>query len=163
MFNNNTVYLTGKLERKTLYTIFRAEYFASPELSFQYYGSPYASVGKFINVNKVNKNLSGDVNQRYSPLHIIYETDGRYYLDENGNGTADFSIWNPDFNFRELRSSFVLRWEYRAGSTLYLVWTHNRSHYDSDYNPKVSKSLGSITDLKAENAFMLKFSYWFSL
>jgi hypothetical protein len=163
LLNNITRYITGKLERKTLYTTLRAEYFATPELSFQYYGSPYASVGRFVDLYKVNQNLSRDVSQRYSPLHIISELDGRYNLDENADGTTDFSIWNPDFNFRELRSSFVLRWEYRAGSSLYLVWTHNRSLYDSDYNPKVSKSLGSITDLKAENAFMLKFSYWFSL
>lgn len=156
-------YVTGKLERKTFYNTFRAEYFATPELSFQLYASPYASVGKFVNLYKVDQNLSRDVNQRYSPLQIVEKLDDRYYLDENADGISEFSIWNPDFNFRELRTSFVLRWEYRAGSTLYLVWTHNRSHYGSDYNPHVLKSIGNIKDVKAENAFMLKFSYWFSL
>jgi hypothetical protein len=162
-FPGKTRYITGNLERKTFSNTFRAEYFATPELSFQLYASPYASVGKFVSLYKVNENLARDVNLRYSPLHIINETDGRYNIDENHDGIFDFSIWNPDFNFSELRSNFVLRWEYRAGSTLYLVWTHNRSHYGSDYDPKVSRSLGSIKDVKAENAFMLKFSYWFSL
>ncbi len=158
-----TRYITGKLERKTFYNTFRAEYFATPELSFQLYASPYASVGKFFNLYNVNENLARDVNVRYSPLNIINETNGRYNLDENSDGIVDFSIRNPDFNFRELRSNFVLRWEYKAGSTLYLVWTHNRSKYDSDFDPNIFKSLGSLAKIKPENAFMVKFSYWFSL
>jgi len=159
----NTRYILGKLERRTLYTTFRAEYFATPELSFQFYASPYASVGKFPELYKVDQNLARDLKWRYSALNIISRFNDRYYLDENGDGNTDFTIGNPDFNFRELRSNFVLRWEYRAGSTLYLVWTHNRSQYSTDYDPNVLKSLRSIADVKAENAFMVKLSYWFSL
>lgn len=112
---------------------------------------------------KVDQNLARDLKWRYSALNIISRFNDRYYLDENGDGNTDFTIGNPDFNFRELRSNFVLRWEYRAGSTLYLVWTHNRSQYSTDYDPNVLKSLRSIADVKAENAFMVKLSYWFSL
>ena len=30
------------------------------------------------------------------------------------------------FNFKEFRSNTVLRWEYRPGSTLFLVWAQGR-------------------------------------
>ena len=34
---------------------------------------------------------------------------------------------NPDFNNKSLRSNVVFRWEYRRGSTLYLVWNVSNS------------------------------------
>jgi hypothetical protein len=161
--NKENRYLTGKLNRKTAYSIMRAEFFATPELSFQLYGSPYASVGKFIRINKVNSSLAIDPDMRYQQLVTVSESDGKLFLDETNNGVADYSIPVPDFNFREWRSNFVLRWEYKAGSTLYLVWTQNRSTYENIYEPKLMKSFESIPKIKAENAFMLKFSYWFTL
>ena len=34
---------------------------------------------------------------------------------------------NPDFNFRSVRGSAVVRWEFRPGSALYVVWNENRA------------------------------------
>ena len=47
---------------------------------------------------------------------------------------------DPDFNYRSFRMTNVLRWEYRPGSALYVVWqqgredpaTQGRFHYGSD-------------------------------
>jgi hypothetical protein len=33
----------------------------------------------------------------------------------------------PDFNFRSVRGSAVVRWEFRPGSALYVVWNENRA------------------------------------
>ena len=44
--------------------------------------------------------------------------------------TADgstFTLRNRDFNTLSFRSNVVLRWEWRPGSTLYVVWQQNRS------------------------------------
>jgi hypothetical protein len=43
------------------------------------------------------------------------------------DGAASFRLANNDFNVRSMRSNVVLRWEYRPGSVLYLVWQQNRS------------------------------------
>lgn len=152
-------YVVGKIDRETLYTILRLEYFITPELSLQYYGSPYASIGKYDSFRKVNESKSTDLNQRYSPLTI----SGDQLVDENGNELLDFTTENPDFNFQEFRSNFVLRWEYKTGSTLYFVWTNTSSNYEPVYNPSVTQTLKNISKLDAQNAFMIKFSYWFSL
>lgn len=152
-------YVVGKIDRKTLYTTLRLEYFFTPELSAQYYGSPYLSVGKYDSYRKVNQSKSRDLNKRFTSLMI----DGDKLIDEKKNEYLDFTYENPDFNFQEFRSSFVLRWEYKTGSTFYFVWTNTSSNFEPVYNPSVTKTLKNISKLEAQNAFMIKFSYWFSL
>jgi hypothetical protein len=156
-------YIVGKIDRKTLYTTIRAEYFISPEFSVQYYGSPYASIGKFREIYKVADSYAHSPVNRYDPLQILTVNNGNIYLDENGDKKSDYYTGNPDFNFQEFRSNLVLRWEYKAGSTLYLVWSHNRSRYENQYNSKILDSFGGIEGLSPMNLFMVKLSYWISL
>ncbi len=152
-------YIVGKIARETLYTTLRVEYFITPELSLQYYGSPYASIGKYDSYRIVNQSKSKDLNERFSPLTIA----GDKLVDEKGNEYLDFTTENPDFNFQEFRSNFVLRWEYKTGSAFYFVWTNTSSNYEPVYNPAITNTLKNISKLEAQNAFMVKFSYWFSL
>jgi len=152
-------YVVGKIDRQTLFTTLRAEYFITPELSLQYYGSPYASIGKYDSYRKVNQSKSKDLSERYSPLFI----NGSNLVDENGDVMLDFNTENPDFNFQEFRSNFVLRWEYKTGSTFYFVWTNTSSNYEDIYNPSIFNTFKNISKLQAQNAFMIKLSYWFSL
>lgn len=157
--NGKREYVVGKIDRQTLYTTLRAEYFITPELSLQYYGSPYASIGKYADYRKVNQSKAIDLYERFSPLYI----SGNNLVDENGEVLLDFSTENPDFNFQEFRSNFVLRWEYKTGSTFYFVWTNTKFNYGDEYNPSIVESFKNISKVTAQNAFMLKLSYWFSL
>jgi hypothetical protein len=156
-------YIVGKIDRKTIYTTLRAEYFISPELSLQYYGSPYASIGKYLDYRKVEDSKSRDLNKRYSFLNVVENEDGKFLYDDENNRVHDFADWNPDFNFQEFSSNFVARWEYKTGSTIYFVWTNYRSNYEEEYNSSIINSLKGISKVKAQNAFMIKISYWFSL
>ncbi len=156
-------YVVGKIDRRTLFSTLRAEYFITPELSLQYYGSPYASIGKFMDFRKVSQSKAKDLNDRYSPLYILESEEGKYLVDENNNQLLDFSYENPDFNFQEFRSNFVLRWEYKTGSTLYFVWTNTGFNYEDEYNSSIWNSFKNISKVEAQNAFMIKLSYWFSL
>jgi len=160
---NNNDYIVGKIDQKTLYTTIRFEYYVSPELSFQYYGSPYASIGKYSEFRSVANAGSRDLNTRYNPLTILGVADNTYSMDSNGDHVEDFKMKNPDFNFQEFRSNLVGRWEFSPGSTLYLVWTNTRSLYSDTYKSSVLDSFGGISNLKANNVFMVKFNYWFSL
>lgn len=152
-------YVVGKIDRQTLFTTLRAEYFITPELSLQYYGSPYASIGKYDSYRKVNQSKSKNLSERYLPLYI----NGSNLVDENDEVLLDFNTENPDFNFQEFRSNFVLRWEYKTGSTFYFVWTNTSSIYEDIYNPSITNTFKNISKLQAQNAFMIKLSYWFSL
>jgi hypothetical protein len=158
-----TRYIVGKINRTTLFTTLRLEYFITPELSLQIYGSPYASTGKFLNFRKVADSNSKDIDKRFLHLPVINKSDGKVNVDDNYDGNIDFNFNEPDFDFREFRSNFVARWEFKPGSTFYFVWTHNRTQDINIYNESILNSFKGIIHVRPQNAFMLKFSYWFSL
>lgn len=164
LLEGRTEYVVGTINRKTLSSTIRAELFVTPELSFQYYGNPYASVGSYDNFRFVADSKSTDINKRFTPLNLQDVNGERHLLDGSGiHLIRNLTSSNPDFNFQEFRSNFVARWEYKTGSTIYFVWTNNRSRYESFYEPSLFESLKGINKVKAENAFMLKVSFWFSI
>ena len=55
------------------------------------------------------------------------------YEFEDVDGAIDFdpaSIGDYDFEYASVNVNAVMRWEYRPGSTIYLVWAHSRSSYE---------------------------------
>ena len=154
-------YLVGTIDRYTISSTFRFEYFLSPEISLQYYGNPYASTGTYNNFREVADASNTSLNKRYNSLISLSNQDNTYTLQKAGQ--TSYTITNPDFNFQEFRSNLVGRWEFRPGSTLYLVWTNTRSAYSDQLNQSIWKSFGNIMKVGSQNVFMIKFSYWFSL
>ena len=59
---------------------------------------------------------------------------------------------NPDFRLFNTVGTFVLRWEYLPGSTMYLVYNLNQR---SDYNFS-----DRVWNLEKENAVYFKINYW---
>ncbi len=153
-------YLLGRLNRKTYSFTLRLSYALSPELTIQYYGSPYFSMGTYSDFKSLTDETAkkpGDVFTSYS--EISYNQDQRTYRIES-NGLA---FENPDFNFRELRSNLVARWEYRPGSVFYLVWTHNRTSEQSITNHSLDYNINRLFEQQSRNVFLIKFNYWFSI
>ena len=74
-----------------------------------------------------------------------------------------------DFKFAAVNLNMVYRWEYRPGSTVYLVWTHSKQRYDvrgpapDPYAWDNDFDLGYVTDSEPRNTFLAKVSYWFSI
>ncbi|MEK6570249.1 MAG: DUF5916 domain-containing protein [Bacteroidota bacterium] len=69
----------------------------------------------------------------------------------------------PDFNEQVFNANVVLRWEYLPGSTIYLVWTQARSGFDEDYFTSFTKNITNSFKLPADNVFLVKITYWWSL
>ena len=67
----------------------------------------------------------------YSQDEIHYDENQQYYYitEQGGQG---FEFEDPNFKFLQFRSNLVIRWEYRPGSTLYLVWSQGRTDVFSD-------------------------------
>jgi hypothetical protein len=61
----------------------------------------------------------------------------------------------------EFRSNTVLRWEYRPGSTLFLVWSQGR-HSDSDRAFQLSRDASALFRTIPENVLLLKMTRWMS-
>ncbi|MEE9224571.1 MAG: DUF5916 domain-containing protein [Bacteroidota bacterium] len=70
---------------------------------------------------------------------------------------------NPDFNTKTVNANIVLRWEYLPGSTLFVVWTHQRFGDDGDFYTSFGKDLYRAFKQPMDNLFLLKVSYWWSL
>jgi hypothetical protein len=158
--NTSTEYVVGHIDQHTTSFTFRTELYLTPELSIQYYGSPYYSVGKYSNFKRVNQPHERDINARLETINASYDAEmNSYSYDRNGE---TFQFHNPDFSFMQFRSNLVFRWEYKLGSTVYVVWSHDRSGYESTYNT-IGDIAGDLFGIRGNNVIMLKANFWFSL
>lgn len=160
--NNQNTYLLGAIDNRNLSFTFRMDLALTPELTIQYYGCPFVSIGKFTDFKKVTNPKDDNYTSRFSMLNPVKD-GGQINFDENKDGRVDYSVSNPDFNFHQFRSNLVLRWEYKVGSALYLVWAQDRTGYEQGGPFSFSDGFNQMTDIFPRNTFMVKFSYWFSL
>jgi hypothetical protein len=86
-------------------------------------------------------------------------------IDPDGGGPAGHFIIAPqDFTFRSLRGNAVLRWEYRPGSTLFVVWTRS-SRLPSLTRGQIDfgEDAGALFRGPSANIFLVKVNYWLGL
>lgn len=155
-------YVMGKLDQQTYGLTLRLQMNVTPDISIQFYGSPYTSTGKYTQFKGAANTLSRTYEDRfneYRPADIIYTND-TYTVNKDGES---FKFENPDFSFNEFRSNLVARWEYRPGSTLYLVWEHTMSNRDRYVISGWGDNIDRMFGLPATNVLMVKLNYWFSL
>jgi hypothetical protein len=157
---DETIYLVGHIDQQTPSFTFRGELFLTPELSLQYYGSPFFSVGQYSDFKRVDQSREKDMEARLKATDVTYDqANNSYGFDYNA---TSWNFANPDFSFSQFRSNLVFRWEYKLGSTLYLVWAHDRSGWEGTYNP-VSDITGDLFGMSGNNIFMFKLNFWFSI
>ena len=161
VLNTGTKYILAHLNQKTLGATFRIDYNISPEISIQYYGSPFASVGKYSRLKEVTNPRADAYTDRFKLLNTQFS--GNTYQVPASNDTPAYSVDNPDFTFNQFRSNLVFRWEYRPGSQLYFVWGNERTGWKNESNSSVGKAIGQLKDVSPNNIFLIKLSYWFSL
>jgi hypothetical protein len=135
------------------------ELFAQPLIS----SGDYASFKEFIATRSADKRVFGPQQIKDT---VLAGGARQYILDVDGNrGTTDdtFTFPDPDFNFRSLRGNAVLRWEYRPGSTVFLVWTQNRDSIDPVGDFRFGRDRTALLHADAANVFLLKVNYWIGL
>lgn len=151
-------YVFGHMEQSTFAVTLRADMALTPTLSVQLYGQPFLSAGDFRDFRRVVDPKAERYEDRFQTVEAEAR-DGRYWSEFGGTG-EEVSFRNPDFNVKQFRSNAVLRWEYRPGSTLYLVWSQARDHFNPDGRFRVGDGMGDLFGSQPENVFMLKASYW---
>ncbi len=166
-FNADTRYITANLVQRTLVASLRLDYSINPNLTIQYYGQPFISKGKYTAFNRVTNPKAkyyGDRTSRFMPNQITFDNvNNSYAVDEDANGTTDYSIANPDFSFVQFRSNLVVRWEYIPGSEIFLVWSQGING-DASTKADLFEGLNAqILGRKPENIFLVKATYRFVL
>ncbi len=137
-------YTFAHLEQRTTSLTARLNFTASPNLTFQLYAEPFVSKGEF-----------SDVRELDDPRASSYDGRFKAYTDAAVAG-------NPGgFITKQFRSNVVLRWEYRPGSALFLVWQQGRDGDETDpRDVSFRTDLGTLFNAPANNTFLVKFSYW---
>jgi hypothetical protein len=156
-------YVFASLEQETFGLQFRLNVGITPDLTIQYYGQPYISAGSYTDYKMITDPKAAKFTDRfsyYAANQISYNNDDEVYnIDEDVNGTSDYSFDKPDFNAYYFISNLVIRWEYLPGSSVYLVWSQNRTDYQTQgvFNP--SDDLNHLSTIYPHNVFMIKVSY----
>jgi hypothetical protein len=164
-YNGITRSIVGEVKQKTLRFTARLNYNITPDLTVQYYGQPFITRPLYSHFAYVKAPLAKEFDDRfyiYSPSQISL-TNGRYYIDENADGSSDYNFSKPDFNFVQFRSNLVVRWEYKPGSELYLVWSQgNTPNVADELDTPIFQSLfDNAFAEQARNIFLVKWTYRF--
>jgi hypothetical protein len=157
-------YVFGRIDQRIVAAEFRVNWIFTPRLSLQAYLQPFIAVGKYDRFKQLNRPRAYDYLVYGEGGSTIAPDDGSWLIDPDGPGPAPaFSLYDPDFNYKSMRGTVVLRWEYRPGSLLYLVWTQNRADYSYAGDLSLWRDLGSLFTAPGDNVFLVKFSYRFDL
>jgi hypothetical protein len=155
-------YILGKIDQHTMAITFRVDYNIAPEISIQYYGSPFATTGKYSDFKMVEDPRANNYYNRFSEIKPTLKGN-TYEISGNSNVPANYNFANPNFDFSQFRSNLVFRWEYRPGSQFIFVWSQDRSAFVQPGQQALGKAMNSLTDVFPNNIFLIKFNYWFSI
>jgi hypothetical protein len=154
-------YVFAALDQNELALVTRVDWTFTPALSFQLFAQPLISVGDFEDYKEFTRPRGFDfaVYGRDAGT-ISQDPGGEYTVDPDGTGAAEpFTFDDEDFTSRSLRGSAVLRWEYRPGSALFLVWQQSRSGSGGSPNFAL-RHLDELWRTKPENVFVVKATWW---
>jgi hypothetical protein len=127
-------YVFAELEQRIFEIGTRADWTLNARLSFQLYLQPFVAAGDF------------------HDLHSLVAARTRDFTPHQGDA--------EDFNFRSVRGSAVVRWEFRPGSALYVVWNENRAHVAPHGDFRLQRDLRAIPTAPSHDVFLVKLSYW---
>jgi len=122
----------------------RAAYTFTPELTLQFYTQLFAA------------------SVHYGPFFVYPKREFRERVDIDALIPAGAPATNPDSEQATLNVNLVLRWEYRLGSTLYLVYT--RAQTPALTVPNGAAGQLDVTPIwrgrASDDVIMLKLAYW---
>ncbi len=140
-----THYLFAHLDQKQFAVTLRFTYPFNATASLQVYAQPFVAKGTYSNVRELSA----------SPRAADFASRYRAY--------GDTAVTNHPggFNFKQFRSNVVFRWEYRPGSTLFVVWSQGRQGSDAVEGTRgFGGDIGDLFTLRPDNSFLVKLSYW---
>ena len=138
----NTVdgrYVFGRLDQTTVSLTTRVNYTITPQLTVQIYLAPFVSAGDY---------------DRFR--HLV---DGRAARYEDRYAPTAYAA-NPDFNYRSFRTTNVVRWEYKPGSALFVVWQQGREDVVDQGLFRFGPDFRGVFGAPSRNVFLVKWSYW---
>jgi hypothetical protein len=152
-------YVFATLDQRVTSLVTRVDWTFTPRMSLQLYLQPLVVSAHY-----------SDFKEFTTPREFIFAVYGKdkgtIVRDSTGLITVDpgngklIRFGDPDFNFRSLLGNAVLRWEYRPGSTLFLVWQQHRQDTEAFGDFDFGRDYTGLFNQKPENVFAIKATYW---
>jgi hypothetical protein len=153
-----TRYIFADLEQRSFSMETRVEWIFSPTLSLQLYAQPLLSSGDYLTY----KQLAAARTYDFVDLEPAASGD-QLSVDFDGDATTDYTFDDRDFNVRSLIGNAVLRWEYRPGSTIFVVWQRTQDDEAQIGDFDLSRDVGRMFDADADDRLIVKVNYWLGL
>lgn len=165
-------YVFADIERTDLSMETRVNLTFTPTLSLELYAQPLISTADYVTYKQLTapQTFAFDSFEEGSVAGMgcqggrtCEDQSGTRYIDFDGDGTADLTFADRDFNLRSLRSTMVLRWEYRPGSTLFFVWQHRQSDrvFLGDFD--IGRDASALFGAPSDDVLILKANIWLAL
>jgi len=138
-------YVFAFIDRSTISSEVRLNYTFKPDVNLEFYGEPFAASGRYYDF--------GELETPRSRARLPYGTEG----------TEAVALHNRDFNVFSFRSNLVLRWEWRPGSTLYLVWQQDRQESEVRADRVGLRDLFGSLQSAGDNIFAIKATFWLGM
>ncbi|MGH9345792.1 MAG: DUF5916 domain-containing protein [Vicinamibacterales bacterium] len=135
-------YVFGRLKQSTVAATVRVNYTISPNLSLQLYGQPFVSAGRYEHYKELVNGRAERHEDRYRPLA---------YDD------------SADFNVLSFRTTNVLRWEFKPGSTMFVVWQQGREEEGERGDFRFRRDFREVFSTPSSNTLLVKVAYWFNM
>ena len=160
-------YVFASIDQTSLSMDTRVNVTFSPTLTLEVYAQPFVASGRYYDFEEfegprrlkkvVYGEHAGSIAERRSAKG---ELTG-YTIDPDGSGpAASFDIGNPNFSVRSLRGNAVVRWEYRPGSTIFLVWQQSRAGSGADGTFDLGRDRHLLFHDRPTNIFQVKANWW---
>jgi hypothetical protein len=158
-----TRYVFGRINDVVTSLTLRANWTFSPHLSLQIYAMPFIATGHYSKFKEAADTHARDYAARFHVFGDAYELVGgdTVMADRDGDGAFDYSFTRPDFTLRQLNSNAVLRWEYRPGSAVFLIWSRSSAGSDiGDGSYRFVTDLSELTRQPGQDVVMAKLNLW---
>ena len=151
-------YVFARIERSEISTRLRANYAISPDLTLEGYMEPFVSSGEYGRFAELRAASTNDLRVYGTEgTEIIRTTPGEFTVSD---GAFSSTFQDPSYNVRSFRSNLVLRWEWRRGSTFYVVWQQNRAGIGPLGESAAPDDLVGTLGSPGDNYFAVKATYW---
>jgi hypothetical protein len=157
----NSRYVFAFIDRSTMSMEYRLGLTLKPDVNLDVYAEPFAASGHYYDYGELLEPGSRErLQYGTSGTTLTVNPDGSQVVTAGG---TSFNLRNRDFNTLSFRSNVVLRWEWRTGSTLYVVWQQDREGTETlPTRVGVDDAFRSLT-APGPNIFLIKTSFWLPL
>ena len=151
-------YVFARLDQTTISANLRLNVSFTPNLTLQTFVQPLVSSGRYADYKELARSRSYDFLH-----HSAFDPATGLLYPDTAVPAVSLGIGQPSFNFKSLRGNAVLRWEYRPGSALFLVWTQERTDSRLLDGLELRRSLDRLVSASPDDIFLVKVSYYLGL